>query len=733
MKKRLSLLICGILLISPAFFMACSDDSENNSPPTYSVIGETYLRPDSETEQNVEVGIITASPSSGIAGTSITVTIKSKPGYVLDEVVVEGMPSYGKTNPVPVTLLDKNATVKAYFKAIPSSNYKVNVEQPTGGEISFKIDGETIEYGPAGATVTLFNKPSTGYTFSGYTATYAGIPIEIPTNTFGLPTTDVTVSGTFEALASKSTDQLIAAGNDALNNGNVAAAIDAYETAHSKDPDNAEVLVYSALGKLLSVATSSQVGNFFKNHLGLISYPNTLDALLDPGSWFTYYPKDEKEYSYYDSALGESPYWVSRDWYDNKGWFDENYTEGDGYYYWSYNPDTGSSYTFVTNVPRYEYTTLPPLTVPGWITDKEPYKDTLVTIDGKGVVSSSTWPIILIANLIDKNATGLNPALDDIIDAVFNNPAYKDAEARVASLKNKDPVLLDAGIIERFGLSDTLGGEDIYVSWAELELLLSALKLVKGTLLYVDSYNWEYNVEFVKDLPWDESIMGEDIIGIISSNRNKVLPLRANFMTARSGSYMEDSRKAYVEALVSILGVYDYYIGANSKLPAGYKDKLKEFEKYKTLVSDAKDAIDNKGSFTVPAELLNGETLSVDFGKLFNPGQLALENLIETEGSGNSMSPVFYSYSDDTPTKITAGNISDYAFSEELIGFKIKTDPITGIIVGGDALVKPLLEGSGLVQFVGNDAYIFFDSMVGTIAWAVYYWDAGGSNLLASL
>jgi hypothetical protein len=795
MKKRLSLLICGILLISPVFFMACSNDPEDNSPPTYSVTGETYLT-EAETISDLG-GTITASPSGGPAGTQVTVSVTSKAGYVLEEVFVDGV-SKGKANPVPVTLVDKNVTVKAYFKAIPTDSNgkplpKVILLQPVGGVISFKIDGTDEEFAQAGTNVTLSNTPSTGYAFKEYTATYADGNIDITANTFALPATDVTVSGSFEELAGKSIDELIMDGKTALKAGNLAAAIDAYDAAYSKDPDNTEALVYSALGKLVSVATSGQVGNFFKNSLGLKYYPSNLDVLLDPGSWFDYYPQSEWEYSYYDSALGEYLYWESKDyWYDEE-WFNKTYTKGDGYYYRgpykfvsaerkyydndpssspisSYEDDSGdwiywynrdnysynysyfdkyypngtgyyygnSTYVFVTNVPHYEYVSQPPLNVPEWIKDKGPYKDSFVTIGGKDVASSSTWPIILIANLIDKNPAGLNPALDDIIAAIFDNPSYKEAETRTGKLKDKDPVLLDAEIIESFGLSQALGEETIYVGWAELELLLSALKLVKGTLLYVDSYNWEYNGGFVKDLPWDESILEEGVLeNIISSHRSKVLPLRTGFMTARSGSYMEDSRKAYAEALASILGVYDYYIGDKSSLPTGIKAELKKFEEYKTLVSDAKDAINSKGSFTVPADLLDGETLSVDFGKLFNPGQLALENLIETEGSGSAKSPVFYSSARDSdgklsnPKKINTAQDIESLNGEQGIGLKIKTAQITDIVGIDDDLAKYLLQGLG-VEFAGNDAYIIFDPMVGTIAWAVYHWDEGGEDIFGS-
>jgi hypothetical protein len=487
--------------------------------------------------------------------------------------------------------------------------------------------------------------------------------------------------------------------------------------------------------------------------------------LINVESWFEYNPDQGIASGYYDSALGESVWWESKDSYTGDGgkeYFDKTYTGGDGYYYrgpyefvsdkqqqnagtpifryqdnggnwiewrdrndysWDYSyfekyypKGTGyyyerSSYIFVSNVPRHDYSYQPPLSVPGWITDKDPYKDSLVTIDGKSVAGRSTWDIMLIANLIDKNATGLNGALDDAINAVFNNPNFTEAVARTAKLNGKDPVKLDAVIVNAFGLSQFWGDDDVYIGWAELELLLSALKLVKGTLLYVDSYRWDYDISFVKDLPWNASI--QDKIDDIAGNLNKVLPFRTGFMTDRGGNYLEDSRKAYVEALTSIVGVYDYYIGNDSKLPSGYKDVLKEYQNYKDEVVKAKNAIDAKGSFTVP-----DISITINFGKFFTGGQLALDKLIKTEGSGTAKSPVFYGrQGNNTPEKITS--LNDIKKKYDAIGFKVTTDSI-GEIVGTD-LAKYLLAASG---FADTDGYVFFDSMYGEIAWAAYHWSA---------
>jgi hypothetical protein len=625
----------------------------------------------------------------------VTVTITSKAGYYYDELEVDGTKQQGKPNPYSFPLKDKDVTVKAYFKILPADTYKVILKQPDeGGTISFTIAGANgEEFGSAGSTVTLSNTPANGYIFKEYIAKDdAGQEIPITDSKFTLPAKNITVSGVFEKSADdedpsknedpKKIEDLIDDGKTALEDGDWSAAITAYEKAYTTDSNNTEALVYSTIGKLASIAWSTNVGNFFKNHLGLKDYPNTLDALINPNDWFDSYPDKD------------NPNYVSLQ---------------------------------------------PPLNIPGWLKDKTPYNDSLVSTGSGKVASSAAWPILLIANLIDKNTTGLNAALDDAIAAIFNNSAYTEATTRTAKLKGKEPVKLDADIVADFGLSGFFGSEDVYIGWAELELLLSALKLVKATLLYVDSYNWNYDIGFVKNLPWDESAL-DQIDAIVEANRNKVLPLRINFMTDRGGSYLENSRQAYIEAIESIIGVYDYYTGSSSKLPTGYKDTLNDFKWTKDAAVKLKTAIRDRGTFHVQDTIPNGDTynntgtnalFSINFAKLFTPGQLALEKLIETEGSGSTKSPVFYGHTDGTPGSLkkieSSGDLDKY----DGIALKFKIGPIGDII--GNNFAKDLLRGLGFVEFSGEDPVIVFDPTYAALTWAAYHWDDGGKEIFQKL
>jgi hypothetical protein len=586
----------------------------------------------------------------------------------LDEVLLDGV-TKGSPNPYVFTLLDKDVVVTAVFKPLPADNYKVILRQPAeGGTVSFTIAGaEGKEYGPAGSTVTLSNTPASGYIFKAYMVDGVTGLDAAEQVSFQLPSGNVIVSGIFEKLADKTAGDLITAGKDALIRGDFAVAVNAYEAAYAKAPDNAEALVFSSLGKLASVAWSKETGDLFKNRLGLKYYPNTLDALLDIESWFEYYPAAD--------------------------------------------PESGDAGI------------MPPLTVPGWLTDKKPYQESLVTIDGKTVASSVTWSLILAANFLEYNAAGLNGILDDVIDKVFNNPNIAEAAQRTAALKGELPVELDAALVRAFGLEKYLGdNEKVYVGWAELELLLSSLNLVKASLLYVDSYKWDYDISFVKNLPWDESVL-KQLEAIITDNRNKVLPFRTGFMTGRGGSYIENSRRTYVEALTSSIAVYDYYAENAALLPEALREMLQEYAPYKAEVEGIKNAINGKGKYTLE---LDDKSIPIDFGKLFTSGQFALDRLIENEGSGNTKSPVFYGWDGTAPepAKITkAADFENPAFNT--IGFKIITGPVDEVF--GAGFGRMLLEES---EFADLGGFVFFNPAQARMAWAVYHWDEGGKELI---
>jgi hypothetical protein len=106
-------------------------------------------------------GAVDASPLSGPAGTTITLTNSPDRDYRFDRYTLDGAAIDGNT-----FTLNSNVTVSGVF--VPTGGepvvYTVTLTQPQGGAIS-----ASPVNGPAGTTITLTNSPGTGGT--GLTAT----------------------------------------------------------------------------------------------------------------------------------------------------------------------------------------------------------------------------------------------------------------------------------------------------------------------------------------------------------------------------------------------------------------------------------------------------------------------------------------------------------------------------------------------------------------------------------
>jgi hypothetical protein len=326
------------------------------------------------------------------------------------------------------------------------------------------------------------------------------------------------------------------------------------------------------------------------------------------------------------------------------------------------------------------YTESPPLGIPDWFKDTDTYKDTLIDIGGKQLQTTVTWPLLLFANLLDKNTDGLNGILDGVIDSVFGT-SFNEAVTRAGKLAYADSIVLDSEIAEALGLNSLFEGNDIYIGKAELDLLISSLRIVKATLEWIAAYDWNTgDLSFLK-ANWDEDLL--DI-----SNLSGILPLKTDFLKARSNDSMEESRQDFIQAIQSTVAAYDYYIGTNSNLPTGVKTELNKYQWVKTGLIDLQTAINSRSTFYVKASsggsyvstiIVADAKYGIDMAKFFNPGQLAIAKLVETESDGKS--PQFYGFDDkDDPIKIT--KTADFE-SYEAVGFKFTLNPVKEIVVKG--------------------------------------------------
>ena len=127
-------------------------------------------------------GTVSSNKNTAEAGETVTLSNTPDTDYQFDHYTVNGSSIAGSTFSMPA----QDTVVSGVFSVIPS--YNVNVSQVTGGTIT--ANKQTAK---AGETVTLSSTPDPNYDFDYYTVN----GVAIVGNTFTMPASDVTVSGSF--------------------------------------------------------------------------------------------------------------------------------------------------------------------------------------------------------------------------------------------------------------------------------------------------------------------------------------------------------------------------------------------------------------------------------------------------------------------------------------------------------------------------------------------------------
>ncbi|MDR1216204.1 MAG: hypothetical protein LBK25_05950 [Treponema sp.] len=642
--------VLGLALGALVFF-ACGGDEEKPSDSSYTVSVETTSN-----------GTIDATPKSGKEGTVITVTVNPAEGYVLKaeslvyKIGANTTPIGGSSNPYTFNLPASNVTIKGEFEKVPQGTYTVTIAQLTHGTIT-----ANPQSGQQGTTITLTVTPEDGYFLKEDTLkyTYGSTNTPISGRTFVLPAQNVTVSAQFDEAENANT--LISAGIDSLLDQKIDSAVGYFDAAYGAFPKDDKAIVYSSLAKLASIPVSTEFRSLVSNRLGITNYPATINGLIS-GDWLEdYYEMVEW---YYDDKEN----WVS--WYDGEGWKPNGYTVP-GYYYWG-----SESYTLVSTTPKYEKGgSFLGFSVPDWFTNNNAYKDNIGIVGDKTVYTIALQPFLLFANLLDKNTNGLNELLDGVVTSVFG-ASLDEVEARINTL-GTNTIDVDGRIIEALGMDELFESKTVYIGKAEISLILASMRVVKASLEFLQAYDWSTDLVFLKTASWNE-----DIIDDIPPTS---LPLKSNFLKSRdNGATLATAKNDYSKAIDSMVAAYDTIIGDTRNYPPAAIDQIKEFEWIKDGLSKLKTAINDNGMFYVKEG--SGSTynntatdalVSIDMGKLFTAGQLAITNLVVTEG-GSSTIPQFYGYKNgDQGTAITAQDkIKDY----EYIGFKLKLDNVKQVI-----------------------------------------------------
>ena len=320
----------------------------------------------------------------------------------------------------------------------------------------------------------------------------------------------------------------------------------------------------------------------------------------------------------------------------------------------------------------YDDESLPSIETPNWIKGEGSAYSTAFGADA--------WALSLIANLIDKNTSGLNSLMDEVVDGVFG-ASYNKAAERIKKLESRQNarISLDPYFIEQLDLEDLFDEYD-KIGWAEVNVVTSAMLLMKASLEWVQSYNLDNNLNPVK-YTWKDDI--DDILNHFKAMEANDLPFNNNFFKARSGK-MANSKADFIKAIEGLQASYTSI--QNSDL---YSGKAKE--SYKTInsgFSEMLKAIKNGSKFYIPEDDPteinswptkdgNDVAATIDFGNFFTEGYLSLQNIFETEGG----KPLFYMHGE----KLTKANYEDFIDYGDNLELKLNISHIKGLI-GSDEI-----------------------------------------------
>ena len=168
----------GFTLASPSYAGVAYDISSGSTPTTYTV-----------TVQNDGHGTGSASPSSGVSGTTVTLSYSPNSGYRFKQwQVVSGGVTVSNNK---FTIGSSNVVVKAIFELIPPSTYSVSVSTDGHGTAY-----ATPTYGEAGTTITLYYQPNANYEFDSYEVISGGVVIY--NNNFSIGNSNVSIKVHFK-------------------------------------------------------------------------------------------------------------------------------------------------------------------------------------------------------------------------------------------------------------------------------------------------------------------------------------------------------------------------------------------------------------------------------------------------------------------------------------------------------------------------------------------------------
>lgn len=266
--------------------------------------------------------------------------------------------------------------------------------------------------------------------------------------------------------------------------------------------------------------------------------------------------------------------------------------------------------------------------------------------------------ILWFALILDNNTMGFNSLIDEALNSAFGQN-YTDAVALIDEMDNT-PVTLDSRLIELLELTEVLGEDTVKITKAELKIFTSAFDILKGTLEFLQAYNLDTPLNFLK-FDWNDEYTFN-----LGDYDESVDPCKNGFLKQRDGYTTKTAINTYIKALENLTVAYDSLIEDNNHYPTAAKDFLREYKCYRTLATNIKTALENIGSVNGDTEVnfpSADEYGVLDFDKNYfsfnfkalEDGYLKIENLILLNKEGK---PVFKTWTD---VVVNNENIKDYS------------------------------------------------------------------------
>jgi len=487
--------------------------------------------------------------------------------------------------------------------------------------------------------------------------------------------------------AGKDVDQLLKDAIQSLENEQWDEAVAYYNAAYEKDNNDPRAIIYSTLANLAKISTDPKVATLIKDNFGFTEYPNKLNALFSD-SWMKETPSVEKKY--YDPNLKLNVEWFYK---GQKVRIRHYFTDDEdtvlvnaaGYYY-----AEGKELKLASPEPRLSYERLPDIKTPSWVKGNGSLYDSYLL---KSAFSVENWYVSIMANVLDKNSNGFNNTLDEVIEGVFGT-SYNEAVNRLKKLENRkdEKITLDPYFIEKLELEEIFDEYD-KIGWAEVNAVLSAMLAIKASLEWVQTYDLNTDLNWLK-YAWEVTpdVADQSLINHFKSLSASQVPFNNNFLKPRSDKSMATPKATYTAAIKGLQASYTSI--QNSDLyPTEVKDPY-------TAINDGFNklivAINDGGKFYIPEEIPGkGETwpatsskakATIDFGKIFTPGYLSLQNIFETDADR----PVFYSESEECDedyywdcyyvyVKLSKSNYKK-ELSEGRLSLRVNVNHITAIV-----------------------------------------------------